>query len=140
MGKKRKLPSKSASAEDTEEPTENKRAIVRAEVSKSSNNKTKKKQKKPKGKTGNKEDPDKPKKPPTAFFYFLLDFKKGYQEQNPHVKSMRDIGKACGVKWKAMSYEEKVEYYDIATEKRAEFEKAMAAYVERRESGEYDED
>ncbi|KAL4198850.1 hypothetical protein AMTRI_Chr03g142090 [Amborella trichopoda] len=67
-------------------------------------------------------------------------FKKGYQEQNPHVKSMRDIGKACGVKWKAMSYEEKVEYYDIATEKRAEFEKAMAAYVERRESGEYDED
>uniref|UniRef100_A0A7N0RDT8 HMG box domain-containing protein n=1 Tax=Kalanchoe fedtschenkoi TaxID=63787 RepID=A0A7N0RDT8_KALFE len=74
------------------------------------------------------ESKNKPKKPPTAFFYFLEDFRKGYQEQNPDVKSMRDVGKACGEKWKTMSYEEKVKYYDIATEKRAEFDKAMVEY------------
>ncbi|KAL4198852.1 hypothetical protein AMTRI_Chr03g142100 [Amborella trichopoda] len=101
MGKKRKLPSKSASAEDTEEPTENKRAIVRAEVSKSSNNKTKKKQKKPKGKTGNKEDPDKPKKPPTAFFYFLS-----------HVKN---LGYDCTASWASVMKLGLSKSIDIAT-------------------------
>ncbi|GFP81127.1 cation/H(+) antiporter 15 [Phtheirospermum japonicum] len=74
----------------------------------------------------------KPKKPPTAFFYFLEDFRKEYQEQNPDVKSMRDIGKACGEKWKTMTYEGKVKYYDIATEKRAEFDTAMANFIKRR--------
>ncbi|GAA0152612.1 hypothetical protein LIER_11047 [Lithospermum erythrorhizon] len=78
----------------------------------------------------------KPKKPPTAFFYFLEDFRKGFQEDNPNVKSMRDIGKACGEKWKTMTYEEKVQYYDIATEKRAEFDIAMAEFNKKKESGE----
>ncbi|EYU33343.1 hypothetical protein ABFS82_13G085500 [Erythranthe guttata] len=82
----------------------------------------------------------KPKKPPTAFFYFLEDFRKEYQEQNPDVKSMRDVGKACGEKWKTMTYEEKVHYYDIATEKRADFDTAMADFIKRKENGEFDED
>ncbi|KAL6991425.1 High mobility group B protein 14 [Sarracenia purpurea var. burkii] len=81
-------------------------------------------------------DAKKPKKPPTAFFYFLEDFRKEFKEQNPDVKSMRDIGKACGEKWKTMTYEEKVQYYDIATEKRADFDRAMAEYNRRKESGE----
>uniref|UniRef100_A0A803QES5 HMG box domain-containing protein n=1 Tax=Cannabis sativa TaxID=3483 RepID=A0A803QES5_CANSA len=68
------------------------------------------------------------------------DFRKVFQEQNPDVKSMRDIGKACGVKWKTMTYEEKVQYYDIATEKRAAFDSAMAEYISKKESGEESED
>ncbi|MCL7050526.1 hypothetical protein MKW94_005093 [Papaver nudicaule] len=84
-----------------------------------------------------KEDSRVPKKPPTAFFYFLEDFRKEYQKQNPDVKSMRDVGKACGEKWKTMSYEEKVQYYDVATEKRAAFDDAMAEYKKRKE---FDED
>ncbi|XP_062094000.1 high mobility group B protein 14-like [Humulus lupulus] len=91
-------------------------------------------------KISSKIDAKKPKKPPTAFFFFLEDFRKVYQEQNPDVKSMRDIGKACGVKWKTMTYEEKVQYYDIATEKRAAFDSAMAEYTKRKESGEESED
>ncbi|XP_068668829.1 high mobility group B protein 14-like [Aristolochia californica] len=83
------------------------------------------------------EELDKPKKPPTAFFYFLEDFRKSYQEEHPDVKSMRDIGKACGEKWKTMSFEEKVKYYDIATEKRQAFEDNMAAYIKEKESGKY---
>ncbi|XP_060957591.1 high mobility group B protein 14 isoform X1 [Cannabis sativa] len=88
---------------------------------------------KPKNKKiSNKIDAKKPKKPPTAFFFFLEDFRKVFQEQNPDVKSMRDIGKACGVKWKTMTYEEKVQYYDIATEKRAAFDSAMAEYISKK--------
>ncbi|KAJ0961264.1 hypothetical protein J5N97_004312 [Dioscorea zingiberensis] len=79
-------------------------------------------------------DADKPKKPPTAFFYFLEDFRKTFKEEKPDVKSMREIGKACGEKWKTMPFGEKVQYYDIATEKRAEFEKSMAAYIKRKEN------
>ncbi|XP_057996866.1 high mobility group B protein 14 isoform X2 [Hevea brasiliensis] len=67
------------------------------------------------------------------------DFRKDFQEQNPDVKSMRDIGKACGEKWKTMTYEDKVKYYDIAMEKRAEFDKAMADYIKKRENGENEE-
>ncbi|KAK2976474.1 hypothetical protein RJ640_020515 [Escallonia rubra] len=81
-------------------------------------------------------DAKQPKKPPTAFFYFLLDFRKEFQEQNPDIKSMRLVGKACGEKWKQMRYEEKVHYYDIATEKRAEFDRATADYNKRKETGE----
>ncbi|XVF25497.1 hypothetical protein REPUB_Repub13aG0217700 [Reevesia pubescens] len=91
---------------------------------------------KQKKKKNTKIDAKMPKKPPTAFFYFLEDFRKEFQEQNPDIKSMRDIGKACGEKWKTMTYEEKVKYYDIATEKRAEFDRAMAEYIKRKESGE----
>ncbi|KAK7260462.1 hypothetical protein RIF29_26522 [Crotalaria pallida] len=97
------------------------------------------KPKAPSKKNKRKIDAKKPKKPPTAFFYFLEDFRKGFQEQNPDVKSMRDVGKACGEKWKTMTYDEKVQYYDIATEKRAEFDRAMTEYNKKMESGEFDE-
>ncbi|KAF5736317.1 HMG-box DNA-binding family protein isoform 1 [Tripterygium wilfordii] len=102
--------------------------------------KTTKKRKTTQKKKIDKFDAKKPKKPPTAFFYFLEDFRKEFQEQNPGVKSMRDIGKACGEKWKIMTYEEKVQYYDIATVKRAEFDRAMADYVKRQEIGDYEEE
>ncbi|KAG6779369.1 high mobility group B protein 14 [Populus alba x Populus x berolinensis] len=104
--------------------------VVRSENERRPKSKTKKKKK---------FDAKKPKKPPTAFFYFLEDFRKEFQEQNPDVKSMREVGKACGEKWKTMTYEEKVKYYDIATEKRAEFDRVMSEYIKRKESGE-DED
>ncbi|CAH9076470.1 unnamed protein product [Cuscuta epithymum] len=84
-------------------------------------------------------DSNTPKKPPTAFFFFLEDFRKEFQQKNPDVKSMRDVGKACGEKWKTMTYEEKVQYYDIATERRREFDRAMADYTKRKENGEFEE-
>ncbi|KAK7359637.1 hypothetical protein VNO77_01599 [Canavalia gladiata] len=109
--------------------------IMKSMQQTNSRKKPKAKQKKNKQKI----DAKKPKKPPTAFFYFLEDFRKEFQEQNPDVKSMRDIGKACGEKWKTMTYEEKVQYYDIATEKRAEFDRAMAEYNKKMENGEFEE-
>ncbi|GMI77742.1 hypothetical protein like AT2G34450 [Hibiscus trionum] len=109
--------------------------VSESETRPKSKSRLKSKQKKKKTKI----DAKMPKKPPTAFFYFLEDFRKEFQEQNPDIKSMRDIGKACGEKWKTMTYEEKVKYYDIATEKRAEFDTAMAEYNKRKESGEDEE-
>ncbi|KAL9266035.1 High mobility group B protein 14-like protein [Drosera capensis] len=89
--------------------------------------KRKKKQKK-------KIDSLKPKKPASAFFYFLEDFRKVYRQKNPNIINMSHIGKAGGEKWKAMTYEEKVQYYDIATEKRSEFDRAMSEYNKKQEA------
>jgi hypothetical protein len=36
-------------------------------------------------------DRRRPKKPPTAFFYFMEDFRKTYKEENPSVKSMQEV-------------------------------------------------
>ncbi|KQK09081.1 high mobility group B protein 14 [Brachypodium distachyon] len=85
-------------------------------------------------------DPRRPKKPPTAFFYFMEDFRDKFKAENPSVKSMQDIGRACGEKWNKMAFEEKVKYYDLATERRAEFEKAMAQYNKKKISGELSEE
>ncbi|XP_024030947.1 high mobility group B protein 14 [Morus notabilis] len=153
MAKEAKHSLKSRSSKPTERPP-NQRMVLRvrtiegnkrlASLSSSSinNEETTVKKAKTKQKKKNKSknfDAKKPKKPPTAFFYFLEDFRKEFQKQNPGVKSMRDIGKACGEKWKTMTYEEKVQYYDIATEKRAEFDRATAEYIKRKESGEDEE-
>ncbi|CAI0452119.1 unnamed protein product [Linum tenue] len=82
----------------------------------------------------------KPKMPPCAFFFYMEDFRKEFHEQNPDVKSRaREFSKACGEKWKRMTYEEKVKYYDIAIQKMAEFEIAMKDYTENKESGEYED-
>ncbi|CAN4123681.1 unnamed protein product [Withania somnifera] len=75
-------------------------------------------------KKSTKMDTKKPKKPPTAFFYFLEDFRKEFQEQNPDIRSMRD---------------EKVQYYDVATEKRREFDRAMGDFNKKKEGGEFQE-
>ncbi|KAG4398648.1 hypothetical protein GLYMA_08G083451v4 [Glycine max] len=41
----------------------------------------------------------------SSFSFLREDFRKEFQEQNPDIKSMYDIGKACGEKWKTMTYE-----------------------------------
>ncbi|WVZ69362.1 hypothetical protein U9M48_018159 [Paspalum notatum var. saurae] len=91
-------------------------------------------------KPAGKGDPLAPKKPPTAFFFYMEDFRKTYKQENPSVKSMQEVGKACGEKWNKMAFEEKVKYYDIATQKRAEFDKAMIEYKKKKESIEMSEE
>ncbi|CDP06349.1 unnamed protein product [Coffea canephora] len=131
--------SASASASATTAKTTDGRMVLRVRTSQQMKNPAgnKSKMTPKKKKKSSKIDAFKPKKPPTAFFYFLEDFRKEFQEKNPDIKTMRDIGKACGERWKTMTYEEKVQYYDIATEKRAEFDRAMAEYMKRKERGEY---
>ncbi|CAL5082741.1 unnamed protein product [Urochloa decumbens] len=48
-------------------------------------------------------DPNKPKRPPSAFFVFMEEFRKDYKEKHPNVKQVSVIGKAGGEKWKSLS-------------------------------------
>lgn len=90
---------------------------------KSSDEKPKRRKKDKKAK-----DPNQPKKPATAFFVFMDDFRKTYKETNPDVKGAAQVGKDGGLKWKAMSDEDKKPYLEKAAELKAAYEKAMSKY------------
>ncbi|XP_028770462.1 high mobility group B protein 1-like [Neltuma alba] len=75
-----------------------------------------------------KKDPNKPKRPPSAFFVFLEEFRKTFKAENPNVKAVSAVGKAGGEKWKSLTTAEKAPYEAKAAKKKAEYEKLMNAY------------
>ncbi|KAH7860309.1 hypothetical protein Vadar_011955 [Vaccinium darrowii] len=82
----------------------------------------------------NKKNSGAPKRPPSAFFVFMDDFRKSYKENFPDNKSVSVVGKAGGEKWKAMSESEKAPYVAKAVKKKAEYEKAKEEF-DRKLSG-----
>nr|GEW24292.1 hypothetical protein [Tanacetum cinerariifolium] len=46
-------------------------------------------------------DPNKPKRPASAFFVFMEGFRKQFKEENPTINYVAAVGKAGGAKWKA---------------------------------------
>lgn len=84
--------------------------------------------------------PNKPKRPPTAFFVFLEEFRKIYKQEHPKVKAVSTVGKAGGEKWKSMSNAEKVPYEAQAAERKAEYEKLMTEYNKKQETTDDDEE
>ncbi|KAK9289983.1 hypothetical protein L1049_008145 [Liquidambar formosana] len=81
-----------------------------------------------------KKDPNKPKRPPSAFFVFLEEFRKTFKKENPNVKAVSAVGKAGGEKWKSMSEAEKAPYEAKAAKRKSEYEKVMNAYNKKQES------
>ncbi|KAB8088356.1 hypothetical protein EE612_012926 [Oryza sativa] len=60
----------------------------------------------------------KPKRPPSAFFVFMSEFRQEYQAAHPDNKSVAAVSKAAGEKWRAMSEQEKAPYVDKAGQKK----------------------
>ncbi|CAI8586716.1 unnamed protein product [Vicia faba] len=74
-------------------------------------------------------DPNKPKKPLSAFFIFMSELRDTFKKENPNNKHVAVAGKAGEKEWKALSHaiEEKAPYVATA-EKKKEYEKAIRAY------------
>ncbi|XVE99744.1 hypothetical protein REPUB_Repub03eG0227300 [Reevesia pubescens] len=87
-----------------------------------------------------KKDPNKPKRPPTAFFVFLEEFRVIYKQEHPKVKAVSAVGKAGGEKWKSMSNAEKAPYEAKAAKRKSEYEKVMAAYNKKQETSDDEEE
>ncbi|KAJ0538063.1 putative chromatin remodeling & transcriptional activation HMG family [Helianthus annuus] len=85
-------------------------------------------------------DPNKPKRPASAFFVFMEEFRKQFKEEHPDNKSVAAVGKAGGVKWKSMSDADKAPYVAKAEKRKAEYEKNMTAYNKKQAAGGNDED
>ncbi|OWM81171.1 high mobility group B protein 3-like [Punica granatum] len=80
-------------------------------------------------------DPNKPKRPASAFFVFMEEFRQTYKEKHPNNKSVSVVGKAGGDKWKSMSEAEKAPYVAKAEKRKVEYEKNMKAYNKRQAEG-----
>ncbi|KAL9229978.1 hypothetical protein vseg_005382 [Gypsophila vaccaria] len=78
-------------------------------------------------------DPNMPKRPLSAYFLFLEDFRKTYKEEHPDSKGIKELAKDAGAKWKAMTDEERKPYVDKAAELKAGHEKAMEEYNAHKE-------
>ncbi|KAI3750490.1 hypothetical protein L2E82_21128 [Cichorium intybus] len=90
---------------------------------------------KSKGKAGKAaKDPNKPKRPPSAFFVFLEEFRKTFKKENPTVKAVSAVGKAGGEKWKSLSAAEKAPYEAKAAKRKIDYEKLMTAYNKKQDS------
>ncbi|KAK8934642.1 hypothetical protein KSP39_PZI015005 [Platanthera zijinensis] len=85
-----------------------------------------------KGKAG--KDPNKPKRPPSAFFVFMEQFRKEFKEKNPSNKQVSVVGKAGGDKWKTLSQSEKAPYVAKAEKLKIEYQKKIKAYDAEEES------
>ncbi|GMH20508.1 hypothetical protein Nepgr_022349 [Nepenthes gracilis] len=80
-------------------------------------------------------DPNKPKRPSSAFFVFMEEFRGQYKQKHPNNKSVAAVGKAGGDKWKSMSEAEKAPYIQKADRRKAEYEKNLKAYNKKLSEG-----
>ncbi|OAP19743.1 NFD2 [Arabidopsis thaliana] len=93
-------------------------------------------------------DPNKPKRPASAFFVFMEDFRETFKKENPKNKSVAtvivlmvnyfnglQVGKAAGDKWKSLSDSEKAPYVAKAEKRKVEYEKNIKAYNKKLEEG-----
>lgn len=70
-------------------------------------------------------DPLRPKRPPSAYFLFLNDFRANYQNKTDPAK---EITKQAGAKWNSLTEAEKAPYQEVAKVKRLEWEEALKVY------------
>nr|XP_039262634.1 high mobility group protein DSP1-like isoform X2 [Styela clava] len=70
-------------------------------------------------------DPNRPKRPPSAYFLFLADFRKSYPNKTDPAK---EITKKAGEQWNGLSDMEKTPYYRNAQVERAKWELDLEAY------------
>ncbi|WVZ21394.1 hypothetical protein V8G54_008716 [Vigna mungo] len=89
------------------------------------------KARKPAGKGKAAKDPNKPKRPPSAFFVFMKQFNK----EHPDNKAVSAVGKAAGAKWKSLSDAEKAPYVAKSEKRKVEYEKSMRAYNKKQSEG-----
>ncbi|KAF7829055.1 HMG1/2-like protein [Senna tora] len=78
-------------------------------------------------------DPNKPKRPPSAFFVFMAEFREQYKKDHPNNKSVAVVGKAGGEKWKSLSDAEKAPYIAKAEKKKEEYDRTIQTYNKRLE-------
>jgi len=71
-------------------------------------------------------DPNKPKRPQTAYFFFLADFRK--EMANKILPDGKKIPTLAGERWKTMTPEDKNVYEKMVEKDKARYEKEMIEY------------
>lgn len=85
-------------------------------------------------------DPDKPKRPQTAYFLWYMEHREEIKNKHPGA-SVTELAKKAGETWKEMSAEDKKEYEDKFKEAKEEYNRAMEEYNRKQaEEGRGDRD
>jgi len=71
-------------------------------------------------------DPNKPKRPQTAYFFFLADFRK--EMANKPLPDGKKIPTLAGERWKTMGETQKNEYEKMVEKDKIRYEKAMTEW------------
>jgi len=83
-------------------------------------------------------DPNKPKKPLTAYFRFLKDHRARVKAENPDLKPPH-LTKKCGALWKEFDPEQKKKYVEEALEETTAWKVKMEAYKKTPEFAAFEE-
>ncbi|KAI3728484.1 hypothetical protein L6452_17121 [Arctium lappa] len=75
-------------------------------------------------------DLSKPKKPPTAFFVFMEEFRLTFKALHPDNKKVSVVAKEGGEKWRSMSEEEKKPYIERAAELKEEYQNSLQTPID----------
>ncbi|XP_059146282.1 FACT complex subunit SSRP1-like [Physella acuta] len=80
---------------------------------------------------GKDKDPNRPKRPQSAYFIWLNEHREQIKEENPGI-SITDLSKKAGEMWKEVT--DKTEWDEKAKEAKAEYQKAMEEYNKNKPS------
>lgn len=74
----------------------------------------------------NRKDPNTPKRPLSAYFFFMADFRKSADAKaSKEAGGVQQVARDGGKKWKAMAESSKKKYEDMATKDKARYIKEM---------------
>lgn len=73
-------------------------------------------------------DPNEPKRPTTAFFFFAQDQRGKIKEENPDMK-ITEISKELGRLWKELSDKQKEKYTAMAVKDKGRYEKVYSILI-----------
>jgi len=74
-----------------------------------------------------KKDPNAPKRPITAYFYFASAVRPGIREKNPGI-SITEVATMIGEKWRGLDESDKTPYQAQASKDKKRYEREMEAY------------
>ena len=73
-----------------------------------------------------------PHRPPTAYFIFLANFRKGHMAEHPGMRGVTEMSKEAGKTWKSMAAAEREVYTRKGKEVKEEYYKIKAMTREER--------
>lgn len=73
---------------------------------------------------------DAPRRPKSAYMFFLAEFREQWKKDNPESRKVADVAKAAGEVWRSLGEAEKREYEQKSTADKAEYARAMQQYTQ----------
>ncbi|ETV80810.1 hypothetical protein H257_06278 [Aphanomyces astaci] len=80
-----------------------------------------------KGARGKTKDPNAPKRPLSAYFFFCQEIRPAIREKNP-TKSITEIAPLLSEQWRAVPEKKRAKYHTLAAEAKAKYQVALATY------------